>query len=135
MTTSIVSPPMARKAAALVELLPTFSRGRSKQTGQPFYVVPASNRMTAHWTAVDGSGCTCLGYQRRGLCTHAVAARTLADRQQQPAPAPKRRPTLDDLFAPCRDCGDLADGLDGRCSKCASDLEWQQRRDAAGRAS
>lgn len=75
-----VTAPMQAKADRLVELLGTFSRGRSKQTGQEFYVVPASNRLTAHWTAVDGSGCTCLGHQRRGTCTHSIAARTRYDR-------------------------------------------------------
>ena len=132
MTTTIVSPPMRRKADALVELVGTFSQGTSKATGQRFYVVPASNRMAAHWTALDGSGCTCLGYQRRGTCTHAIAAKTLRDRQQ-PAQAPKARPSYADLFPACRDCGDLADGLDNRCSRCASDAEWQARREARSR--
>ena len=56
MTTSIVTAPMQRKADALVDLLGTFSRGRSKVTGAEFYVVPASNRMTAHWTAARRLG-------------------------------------------------------------------------------
>ena len=99
MTTSIVTAPMARKAATLAELLPTFSRGTSKLTGQRFIVVPASNRLTAHWTAVDGSGCTCLGYQRRGTCTHAIAAKLVADRQQ-PA-APKARKSYRDIVGVC----------------------------------
>ena len=131
MATTIVSPPMRRKADALAELLPTLSRGRSKVDGRPFYVVPASNRISAHWTALDGSGCTCLGFQRRGTCTHGIAARTVHERQQSPAPQP--RPSYSDLFPACRDCGDLADGLDNRCSRCASDREWQARRDAASR--
>src|SRR4051812_18930562 len=85
MASSIVSAPMRAKAEALAELLPTFSRGRSKVTGQPFIVVPASNKMTAHWTAVDGTGCTCLGYQRRGTCTHAIAAQLVHDRRPAPS--------------------------------------------------
>ena len=121
MTTSIVSPPMRRKAAALVELLGTLSAGTSKLTGQRFYVVPASNRLTAHWTAVDGSGCTCLGYQRRGLCTHQIAARTLYERQQ-PAPQPAPRLTIDDLMPACAaGCGDLVDRKGQSCYRCASD--------------
>lgn len=126
MTTSIVSPPMRAKAAKLSLLLPTFSRGHSKLTGQVFYVVPASNRLTAHWTAVDGSGCTCLGYQRRGLCTHAIAAKTLHERQQRPAPASK----YEALFPACP-CGDVADSRDGLCDRCASDREWRLRREGA----
>jgi hypothetical protein len=90
--------------------------------------VPASNRLAAHWAAIDGSGCTCLGYQRRGTCTHSIAARTVHDRQQ-PAPAPKARPTYADLFPACKTagCRDLADGRDGYCSRCASDREHEQR--------
>ena len=74
------------------DVLPTLSRS-SKVTGQRFYVVPASNRMTAHWTALDGSGCTCLGYQRRGTCTHSIAARTLHDRQRRRRYPRAARPT------------------------------------------
>jgi hypothetical protein len=58
-----------------------------------------------------------------------VAVRQHQTRQQpasQPTPAP--RLTIEDLMPSCRDCGDLADGLDGRCSKCASDREWNARR-------
>src|SRR4051794_26135825 len=81
--TATVTPPMRRKAAALADLLPTLSTGTSKLTGQRFYVVPASNHMTAHWTALDGTGCTCIGFQRRGVCAHAVAAQTVHQGQQQ----------------------------------------------------
>jgi hypothetical protein len=88
MTTSIVSPPMRRKAEVLAEQMALMSRGRSKETGQPFIVVSASNRMTAHWTAVDGTGCTCLGYQRRGICTRAIAAKIVHDRQATGRPEP-----------------------------------------------
>ena len=110
MATAIVTAPMRVKAAKLADLMPTFSRGRSKQTGQPFIVVPASNRMTAHWTAVDGSGCTCLGYQRRGLCTHAIAAKTLADRQDADRTARQtpgaEMPVTPTSHRPCaRKCG------------------------------
>jgi hypothetical protein len=89
---------MRRKAEALADLLPTFSRGTSKVTGERFIVVPASNRLTAHWTAVDGSGCTCLGYQRRGTCTHSIAAKLVHDRQQ---PTPKARRSYRDTLGVC----------------------------------
>jgi hypothetical protein len=32
-----------------------------------------------------------------------------------------------ELFPSCIDCNDLADGFDGRCSKCASDKEFRDR--------
>lgn len=125
MTTSIVSPPMQRKAEHLAELLPTLSTGTSKRTGQRFFVVPASKRMTAHWTATDGSGCTCLGYQRRGTCTHSIAAQIL-----HTATRPRfARPSYADLFPECKTsgCTDVADHRDGYCDKCASDREWAER--------
>jgi hypothetical protein len=126
MAQTIVSPPMRAKAAKLADLMPTFSRGRSKETGQPFIVVPASNRKSAHWTAVDGTGCTCLGYQRRGTCTHALAAKLVHDRQP-PAPAPRKGYAA--IFPRCKSCDDLADTRDGYCDRCASDREWEARRD------
>jgi hypothetical protein len=120
---------MRRKAEALAELLPTFSHGRSKLTGQAFIVVPASNRKSAHWTAIDGSGCTCLGWHRRGLCTHAIAAKIVADRQAAVvAPAPKPLSRYAALYPKCHGCDDLADTRDGWCDRCASDREWQARR-------
>jgi hypothetical protein len=130
-TVPIVSPPMRRKAEALAELVPLMSRGRSKETGQPFIVVPASNRLTAHWTAVDGSGCTCLGYQRRGTCTHAIAAKIVHDRQAQPAPAPKK--SYADLFPECSapGCSELVERKGALCYPCSS--EQVRRVDAAAR--
>src|SRR5215216_3610612 len=113
MTTGIVSPPMRRKAEQLAELLLTFNRGTSKVTGERFYVVPASNRMTAHWTALDGSGCTCIGYQRRGTCTHAIAAKMLHT-AKRPAFA-----KLADLTGGCAatGCPDDREGREPYCSR------------------
>jgi hypothetical protein len=136
MAQAMVTAPMARKAATLAELLPACSTGTSKLTGQRFYVVPASNRMTAHWTALDGSGCTCLGYQRRGLCTHAIAARTLHERQaaQQATVAPVSLKSYRDLYPGCiAGCGELVERKNQRCERCASDeahrLEIARRRE------
>jgi hypothetical protein len=134
----IVTPAMSRKARDLAELLSTCSRGRSKLNGQPFYVVPSSNRLSAHWTAVDGSGCTCQGFQRRGTCTHAIAAGLVAAQQAEADaaqrrahesmyPSPKRRPTYADLFPKCRTCHDIAESRDGYCDSCASTREHEAR--------
>lgn len=134
MASPIVTAPMARKAAALVELLGTLSTGASKLTGQRFYVVPASNGMTAHWTAIDGTGCTCLGFQRRGLCTHQIAARALYERQAPPAsqPAPAARLSYEDLVPACASgCGDVVDRKGESCYRCASDKA--RRLDLAAR--
>jgi hypothetical protein len=128
MTTSIVTPAMSRKAEQLAALLPTFSRGRSKASGQPFYVVPSSNRLSAHWTAIDGSGCTCQGHQRRGTCTHSIAAADVHKRQQPTRIPTSLIKTYDELYPPCRGgCGDLADTRDQLCDRCASTREYEQR--------
>src|SRR5689334_21355741 len=83
--------------------------------------------MTAHWTAIDGSGCTCIGYQRRGLCTHAIAARTLYERQM-PVVTPSPRPSYEDLFHACAaGCGDLVEWTGQNCYACSSDVAYQQR--------
>lgn len=48
-------------------------------------------------------------------------------------PAPKARPSYADLFPACKSgCGDLSETRDGYCDRCASDREWQARRDMAG---
>lgn len=125
---------MARKAAELALLLPLLSRGRSKATGQPFYIVPASTGTSAHWTATDGSGCTCIGYQRRGTCTHSTAARSIHERQQRPAaPAPLKR--YEDLYPACAGgCGDLVEKRGQSCYVCVSN-ETRRLDDAAKRQS
>ena len=68
--------------------------------------------------------CECCDYDRGNVCKH-IRAVVLWEAGQEPAPAPRSR--YEALFEGCLDCGDLADGLDGRCSKCASDREDQQR--------
>ena len=80
MASSIVTPAMRCKAEQLAELFPTFSRGRSKRNGRQFVIVPGTERGTAHWTAADGLACTCAGFQRRNVCTHALAAQLVAER-------------------------------------------------------
>jgi hypothetical protein len=77
---------------------------------------------------VNAVACQCADFQRAGfICKHVRAVVAFEQRQQ---PSPKASPSYADLFEGCRDCGDLADGLDGRCSKCASDLEFRQRMDS-----
>jgi len=71
MTTVSVSPAVQAKAEALAAQAHTWNRGRSKQDGTPFYVIPGSKPMTAHWANIHG--CTCEGYRRRGVCTHQLA--------------------------------------------------------------
>lgn len=121
MASSMVTPAMQAKAEKLAGQLATFSRGRSKRTGQAFYIVPGSKKGTAHWTALDGSGCTCQGFNGpRGTCTHVMAAQAVAQHlasKQQPAPAPKAPPTYANLFPVCAidGCGEEAGRKGGLC--------------------
>jgi hypothetical protein len=77
-----VSPPMRRKAEALAERVPLFSRGRDKTTGIQFVIVPGSAPNVGHRT--NGLGCTCRGYEIRGLCTHQLAVQIHQQRQEAP---------------------------------------------------
>ena len=74
MTNPIVPPAVA----ALVAESRTWSTGRSKRTGETFFVVPSrSEPGVAHWTCCYG--CTCKGYRRRGRCAHVDAVRIVVE--------------------------------------------------------
>jgi len=82
MTTVSVSLAMQAKAEALAASAHTWARGRSKQDGTPFFIIPGTKPMTAHWANIHG--CTCEGYRNRGVCTHVLACQILqrhADQQ------------------------------------------------------
>ena len=85
MAQAIVTPPMQRKAEALAALVPLMSKGRSKRTGQHFVIVPGTTPTVAHWAAA--TGCTCVGFQRRGVCTHSLAVRIAQTPAQKVSPA------------------------------------------------
>lgn len=71
MASGIVTPNMQAKAERLAEMVPTFPRGRDRQTGIQFVIVPGSEPGVGHRT--NGLGCTCLGHDQRGVCTHSLA--------------------------------------------------------------
>jgi hypothetical protein len=62
----------------------TWSRARSKRTGQEFYVVPSRTEPNvAHWVGINRFGmvgCTCRGHRRYGNCAHADALRAYEER-------------------------------------------------------
>lgn len=68
---------MLAKATVLLEERATWQRGTSKRTGEHFWLIPASSGRTAHYT--NASGCTCRSFSYRGICSHVVAVRTLAE--------------------------------------------------------
>ncbi len=92
------------------------------------YVVLASARSSrTYWVRDDAAGCSCPWYIKTGTtCSHMLAVR----RDSAQDAAPKPRASYADLFPKCRTCDDLADARDGFCDRCASDREWQARREA-----
>jgi hypothetical protein len=128
MTTSIISPaPRPAAVAAVLARASQWTHARRKSDGRPFWFVPGNTPGAVYMA--DPTNCTCPSAQNRpGPCKHSLAVAAYQQRRARPAPTPRAR--YEDLFEACRDCGDLADGLDGRCSKCASDREWQARRGA-----
>jgi hypothetical protein len=81
MTSSSVTQSMAAKAEILVSEQHRWSRGQSKATGQPFWVIPGCDGKTAHWTAIDGMlGCSCKSFTFRGACSPRRRAPALRER-------------------------------------------------------
>ena len=126
---SIAVPPDPRrdaKAAQLVDQVGTWPRFTLKQPYGSFEAGTVFRRAVGSNGArylVNAVACACPDYQHNGVICKHVRAVVLFEQRQQPAP--KSRYEL--LFPAC-ECGDLADGPDGMCSRCASELEWQQRR-------
>jgi hypothetical protein len=135
MTVSIVpTASMQAKASILLADQASWSRGRSKQTGTPFWLIPGS-KGSAHYTT--SYGCTCRSFAHRGVCSHLVAVQIHEQRRSVTLSAPEAAPTVmdaprrasyEELFLACP-CGDVAEARDGLCDRCASDREWQQRQD------
>jgi hypothetical protein len=107
MAHSIVQPTASQQAAAEALLADPrrWSPGRSKQTGQTFWLVRGSRGRSYFCTP---TGCSCPGYRHRGVCSHVVAAVMKEARQasrQSPCELPiatviraPRRTRYEDLF-------------------------------------
>lgn len=136
MATAMVTPPMRRKAEALVSRIPFLSKGRSKITGDEFAIFPGSVEGTAWWA--NFSGCTCPGFRHRGICAHQLACDLLGEREEASRQA-EAVPTLAsyrDLFPGCvAGCGELVERKNQKCHRCASNeayrLEQQAKRERA----
>jgi hypothetical protein len=81
--TASVTQSMAARAEILVSEQHRWSRGQSKATGQPFWVIPGCDGKTAHWTAIDGRCCSCKSFTFRGACSHVEAVRLYEQRTAQ----------------------------------------------------
>lgn len=79
-----VSAATMQKAERLAEMVPSFPTARDKQTGITYVIVPSSDdpERTGHLT--NGMSCTCLGWKRNDVCSHALAV-TLHDQRQTAA--------------------------------------------------
>jgi hypothetical protein len=119
----------ARELAPLVGTWPKHTLRQawgSFEAGTTFRRAPASNGTRRY--LVNAVACSCPDYQQGGyICKHVRAVVLFEARQQPSAPTPKRQASYEELFPACG-CGDLADGSDGLCSHCASELAWQQTR-------
>jgi hypothetical protein len=82
-----VTPSMQAKAVTLLEERATWQRGTSKRTGEQFWLIPASDGRTAHYA--NASGCTCRSFSYRGICSHVVAVRALAEQTDDWSPIPE----------------------------------------------
>lgn len=99
--------------------------------GVRYVALPSGNSGKVYRVRADGAGCSCKWYaEGHPICAHMIAVRRLNER-----PAIREvRGRFEALFPSCVDCNDLADGSDGRCSKCASDREFSQRQAARAAA-
>ena len=93
MSTSVVTPPMRRKAEALAELVPMFTRGRTSQRHRLLSSPSATAVTVAHCAQRSRLHLRRL-HRRCGVCTHQLAVATVQQRAEaasiaaaQPAPA------------------------------------------------
>jgi hypothetical protein len=136
---SIAGPPDPKrdaKAALLAPLVGSWPKHTLKQAwgsfeaGTTFRRAPGSH---GERYLVNAVACQCADYQQFShICKH-VRAVVLFEQQQAAtvaAPAPRKR--YADLFPACP-CGDVAEGTDGLCDRCAAErvyrLDQARRRE------
>ena len=110
----IVTPTASQLAHAeqLVSESDRWLTGRAKADGRPFYVIPGSKGV-AHWTAADGSGCTCRGFAYRGQCSHVLAVRLRRRRKRATCRVCTQELAVGVLSGECADCQDIGAFFDG----------------------
>jgi len=116
--TTVVSPTIADRVAAVLAAAPSWTHGRRRADGREFFIIPASKGAGVYYA--DATDCTCAAARLSAVkipCKHSLAIRQyLAD-----APAATAQP------APltCTDCGaELPTHVVGgsMCSEC-----WSRR--------
>ncbi len=98
--TTVVSPTIADRVAAVVQTAPSWTHGTRKSDGREFFIIPASKGAGVYYADATDCSCPCARNARtRIVCKHSQAvALFLADKPAataHPAPAPLS----------CRDCG------------------------------
>ena len=114
MNATIATPTPSQQAAAeqLLASPEKWSHGRSKVSGEHFWLIQGSNGV-AHWATA--SGCTCRGFRFRGMCSHVLAVKLRRDRDRA-----ARRDV--GPCSPCRWCGLLVPPISrGHCLDCAAE--------------
>jgi SWIM zinc finger len=137
-------PTVAQYASAALHLDRRSSWRTVRLDGTRYVIVTSGSSGHVYWVRADAAGCSCAWYLRTGRqCSHMLALELEAleaelEAQQfeswlSDALGPPQAPvkaSYEDLFPACRDCGDLSETRDGYCDRCASDREWEARRDA-----
>jgi len=118
--TTVVSPTASQQAAAeaLFADPGRWSPGRSKETGRAFWLVTGSQGRSYFVTSY---GCTCKGFQYRGVCSHSLAA-TMREAQQASRQADRFTCPARDCSAPTEVAGALCVGCADRRSRLAAEL-------------
>ena len=107
--------PTASQVAHAEQLVSESDRwltGRAKANGRPFYVIPGSKGV-AHWTAADGSGCTCRGFAYRGQCSHVLAVKLRRQRERATCRVCTQSLPAGVLSGVCEACEDVGLWVDG----------------------
>jgi hypothetical protein len=138
---SIAVPPdpaRDRRALSLVDQVGSWPKHTLRKPWGAFAAGTVFRRATGSNGArylVNAVACECPDYQQAGnICKHVRALVLFEQRQAAAATVLELRARYEDLFPACKSgCGDLAEARDGYCDRCASDREWQARRDARAR--
>jgi hypothetical protein len=138
MATQFSTPTASQYASASTHLEQPITYVRTN--GIRYAVVTSGTSGRVYQVRADASACAdhCIWWTRtRTQCSHMLAVELSAleselwQAQVDVALGPQSKPraSYDELFPACREgCGELVDGLDGRCNRCASDREWEERR-------